>query len=352
MFLVDVSGSMNEADKLPLAQQSLRILVNNLAPKDTVALVTYAGGVRLVLPPTGADQKAKILAAIEELTAGGSTAMASGLDLAYAQAEAGLGPNAISRVLVLTDGDANVGPTSHEEMVSIISRRAKAGVTLTTVGFGMGNYKDGALEQLADKGNGNALYIDSLAAAKKAFAEQLGSNLEVVAKDVKLQVDFDPAVVSKYRLVGYENRDLSDKDFRDDKALAGQVGAGHQVTALYEIETTADGAGKPMGSVHVRHKSPDAPDAMPATEATFAMGAAPATTFAAASDDFRFAVAVAAYADVLRGAADAKAWSLETIAQLARDAAGTDPDRREFVELVELSRKLRAGGPTATTVAR
>ncbi len=347
VFLVDVSGSMSSPDKLPLAQQSLRILVANLKATDTVALVTYAGGTRVVLPPTGIDDKAKILAAIDELTAGGSTAMASGLDLAYEQAMAGLGPNVISRVLVLTDGDANVGPVGHDKILQIIASRAKAGVTLSTVGFGMGNYKDNDMEQLADKGNGNALYIDSLSAANKAFAQQLGSTLEVVAKDVKLQVDFDPSVVSSYRLVGYEDRDIKDEDFRNDKVDAGEVGAGHQVTAMYEVRLVpVIGANKPFGAVHIRHKAPDGDRA---TEAVFTMPAPAAATFAAASNDLRFAFAVAAYADVLRGAKDAKPWSLETIEQIARDAAGDDPDRAEFVGLVETARKLR--GATAT-VAR
>ncbi|MBA3540197.1 MAG: von Willebrand factor type A domain-containing protein, partial [Deltaproteobacteria bacterium] len=189
VFLVDVSGSMASPDKLGLAQKSLRILTNNLTARDTVSLVTYAGSTRVVLPPTGLEHKDQIIAAIDELGAGGSTAMASGLDLAYEQAMKGLTPHTVSRVIVLSDGDANVGPTGHEKLLQIIESRAKAGVTLSTIGFGRGNYKDTAMEQLANKGNGNNFYIDSLAAAKKVFQEQLGATLEVVAKDVKLQVD-------------------------------------------------------------------------------------------------------------------------------------------------------------------
>ena len=348
VFLVDVSGSMASADKLGLAQQSLRILTANLGPRDSVSLVTYAGSTRVVLPPTGMENKDRILAAIDDLTAGGSTAMGSGLDLAYEQARKGLLPGMISRVIVLTDGDANVGAQGHEQLLNIIESRAKEGVFLTTVGFGMGNYKDNAMEQLADKGNGQSLYIDSPSAAHRVFAEQLGSTLEVVAKDVKLQVDFDPAIVARYRLVGYENRDLRDEQFRDDTADAGEIGAGHQVTALYELELTpaAKLAPVPLGVVRIRHKAPDGDKA---TEATFAMASAPVASFAAASPDLRFAFAVAAFADVLRGAPDAQRWSLDTIAQLARDAQGDDPDRAELVSLIERARSLRG---TPATVAR
>ena len=309
VFLVDVSGSMGSADKLGLAQQSLRILTENLGPRDSVSLVTYAGSTRVVLPPTGMEQRDRILAAIDDLSAGGSTAMASGLDLAYEQAMKGLLPGAIARVIVLSDGDANVGPAGHEAHLRIIADRAQAGVTLSTIGFGMGNYKDTAMEQLANRGNGNNYYIDSLAAAKKVFADQLGSTLEVVAKDVKLQVDFDPNVVAKYRLVGYENRTIQDEQFRDDKVDAGEIGAGHQVTAMYEVQLTPTAllAPSPFGVVRIRHKAPDGDKA---TEAAFAMTAPPAPSFERASQDLQFAFAVAAFADVLRGADEAKGWSL------------------------------------------
>jgi len=348
VFLVDVSGSMGSADKLGLAQQSLRILTNNLGPRDSVSLVTYAGSTRVVLPATGMENKDRILAAIDELTSGGSTAMGSGLDLAYEQAMKGLLPGSISRVIVLTDGDANVGAQGHDALLSIIESRAKAGVFLSTVGFGMGNYKDTAMEQLADKGNGQALYIDSASAAKRVFADQLGSTLEVVAKDVKLQVDFDPAVVAKYRLVGYENRDIKNEQFRDDKVDAGEIGAGHQVTAMYEIELTPSAHITPssFGMVRIRHKAPDGDKAM---ENTYAMGSVPAGSFAAASADLRFAFAVTAFADLLRGGDEAKGWSLDKIAQVAREAAGNDPDRAELISLIEKARSLRG---TPATVAR
>jgi Ca-activated chloride channel family protein len=340
VFLVDVSGSMASPDKLDLAKQSLRILTNNLKDGDTVALVTYAGDSRVVMPPTGLAHKAAILAAIDGLVVGGSTAMGSGIDLAYQQAMRGLQPGAISRVIVCTDGDANVGSHTHDEILKIIAGRAKEGVTLSTIGFGMGNYKDELMEQLADKGNGNNFYIDSLSAAKKVFQEQLGSTLEVVAKDVKLQVDFDPTLVSRYRLVGYENRDIKDEDFRNDKVDAGEVGAGHQVTALYEVELTdkAKLTNAPLGGIRVRHKQPRGEKA---TEAAFPMIGGPAASFANAPADFRFAFAVAAFADVLRNGQDAEHWSLAQIRDLARAAAGDDADRKELVGLIERAIRLR-----------
>jgi Ca-activated chloride channel family protein len=334
VFLVDVSGSMASPDKLDLAKQSLRILTNNLKDGDTVAIVTYAGETRLVIKPTGLEHKAEILAAIDDLRAEGSTGMASGIDIAYQQAMQGLRPGAISRVIVCTDGDANVGPHTHEEILKIIEGRAKEGVTLSTIGFGMGNYKDDMMEQLADHGNGNNFYIDSLSAAKKVFQEQLGSTLEVVAKDVKLQVDFDPELVARYRLVGYENRDIADNDFRNDRVDAGEVGAGHQVTALYELELTAKGkqASAPIATLRVRHK---APNGEKATEAAFPMIGGPIGAFEGAPADFRFAFAVAAFADVLRGGQDAEHWNLTQIRDMAKAAAGTDADRKELVGLID-----------------
>jgi len=349
VFLVDVSGSMNAPDRLPLAKQSLRILTNNLKDGDTVSLVTYAGSSRVVLPPTGLDKKAAILGAIDELTSGGSTAMGSGIDLAYQQAMRGLAPGAISRVIVCTDGDANVGSHTHDEILKIIAGRAKEGVTLSTIGFGMGNYKDAMMEQLADKGNGNNFYIDSINAAKKVFQEQLGSMLEVVAKDVKLQVDFDPTMVARYRLVGYENRDVRDEDFRNDRVDAGEVGAGHQVTALYEVELTEKGklTGAPLGGVRIRHKQPRGETA---TEAAFPMTGGPAVAFARAPADLRFAFAVAAFADVLRNGQDAEHWSLAQIRELARAAAGDDADRKELVGLIDRAIQLRT--PERQALAR
>jgi Ca-activated chloride channel family protein len=341
VFLVDVSGSMASPDKLGLAKQSLRLLTQNLDDGDTVSLVTYAGSSRVVLPPTGLEHRGAILAAIDELTSGGSTAMGSGIDLAYQQAMQGVRPGAISRVIVCSDGDANVGAHTHDDILKLIAGRVQEGVTLSTIGFGTGNYKDALMEQLADRGNGNSFYIDSLAAAKKVFQEQLGSTLQVVAKDVKLQVDFDPAMVARYRLVGYENRDVKDDDFRDDKVDAGEIGAGHQVTALYEVELTDKGrtTGAPLGGVRIRHKPPHGERA---TELAYPMAGGPAVAFANAPADLRFAVAVAAFADVLRDGPDAEHWSLAQIRDLARAAAGDDADRKELVDLIDRAIQLRA----------
>jgi Ca-activated chloride channel homolog len=353
VFLVDVSGSMESSDKIDLAKRALHVLIANLNERDQVAIVTYAGDSRLILPMTSIEHRASIDHAIDMLHVGGSTAMASGIDLAYEQAMATVRPGTISRVIVCTDGDANVGAHSHEEILRIIAERAAHGVTLSTIGFGMGNYKDTLMEQLADKGNGNNYYIDSFEMAKRVFAEQLTSTLEVAAKDVKLQVDFDPQQVVRYRLVGYENRDVKDRDFRNDAVAGGQVGWGHQVTALYEVETTSAQPG-PLGTVHVRHKSPDGDTSV---EDAFAMAAAP-SPFAAASRDLQFAFAVAAFADVMRGGAT---WSLDDIrgiavANASESGAGSGAseakDRTELVGLIDRAIGLHAKALRAANVAQ
>ena len=338
VFLVDVSGSMDSPDRIGLAKASLRILTENLGEQDTVSLVTYAGSTRVVLEPT--SDRRRINEALDDLTASGSTGMASGIDLAYQQAVRAVKPGTVSRVVVLSDGDANVGAHTHDEILAMIAGRVKEGVTLSTVGFGTGNYKDAMMEQLANKGNGNNFYIDNLDAARKVFQEQLGATLEVVAKDAKLQVDFDPAMVSRYRLVGYENRDIADHDFRNDRVDAGEIGAGHQVTALYEIELTDQGkqSAAPIATVRTRHKTPDGDKAI---EAAFPMVGGPAASFAAASQDLRFAFAVAAFADTLRGGADAEHWSLADIRDIAKQAAGDSEDRRELVTLIDKAITLK-----------
>lgn len=336
VFLVDISGSMNEPTKLPWVKKSLTTLTRNLRDGDTVSIVTYAGGTRVVLPPTGMSHRDKIISALDKLEAGGSTAMASGIDLAYEQAMDGLQPGVTSRVIVCTDGDANVGPVGHEEILKIIEQRAKAGVTLSTIGFGMGNYKDTAMEQLADKGNGNNYYIDSLETADELFGEKLPSTIEVVAKDVKLQVDFDPNVVSKYRLIGYENRDVKDKDFRNDAVTGGQVGPGHQVTALYEVQVKA--ADAPLAVLRVRAKAPDGEES---AETSYAMEHPPMAAFSDAPSDLRFAYAVAAAADILRENPDAKEWSLEAVRELAAGAEDNAGERVEFVGMLDRATQLR-----------
>ncbi len=330
VFLVDVSGSMEGPDRLELAKRSLRILVNTLKDGDSVALVTYAGATRLVLPATGIEHRTRIMAAIDDLSASGSTAMSDGITLAYREAMKGLKNNAISRVIILSDGDANVGETDQNAILKTIAGKVKEGVTLSTIGFGVGNYQDARMEQLANKGNGNNFYIDSLSEAKRVFQQQVGATLEVIAKDVKLQVDFDPTRVKRYRLVGYENRDVADKDFRNDKVDAGEIGPGHQVTAIYELEL-APGTASPA-TVRVRHKTTKG---IQATEAAFPVAATPSATFADASADMRFAFAVAAFGDVLRGAKQADGYQLSMIRTIAASAAGSDKERGELVQLVD-----------------
>jgi Ca-activated chloride channel family protein len=342
-FLVDVSGSMQSPDRLPLAKRSLRMLVDNLRDGDTVALVTYAGGVKLALPPTGLEHKALIHAAIEDLTAGGSTAMASGIQLAYQQAMKTLDGDSVSRVLILSDGDANVGPTSHEEILQLIRGHVKEGITVTTVGFGMGNYKDTLMERFADQGNGNHYYVDSLLAARRIFQEQLGGTLEVIAQDVKLQVEFDPAQVARYRLVGYENRDIADRDFRDDKVDAGELGSGHTVTALYELELKPH-AGEGLATVRLRAKRPRGESA---SERVYRFPAgALAASFAEAPGDLRFATAVMGAAEILRRSPHAERWSFDQALAIARGATPAgNAEREEFLSLLERARSL--GGRVA-----
>jgi Ca-activated chloride channel homolog len=238
VFLLDVSGSMGQPNKLPLLKQSVCLLVQQLSAQDKVSIVVYAGNSGLVLPPTAGDQKQKIMAAIDQLEAGGSTAGGEGIELAYKQAQAAFIKGGNNRVILATDGDFNVGPSSDAELVRMIEAKRDRGVFLTVLGFGTGNYKDDKMEQLADKGNGNYAYIDTIGEAKKVLGEDLRGTLFTIAKDVKIQVEFNPSKVQAYRLIGYENRALRDQDFNDDRKDAGEIGAGHRVTALYEILPT------------------------------------------------------------------------------------------------------------------
>ena len=338
VFLVDVSGSMQSADKLELAKRALRVLVDNLKDGDTVSLVTYAGSTRVVLPPTGLEKKAEIISALEDLRAGGSTAMASGMELAYQLAAQTLTPNSLSRVIVLSDGDANIGNVGHEQMLKAIAGKVKEGVTMSTIGFGMGNYKDSLMEQLANKGNGNYFYIDGMNQARRVFQEQLGGTLEVVAKDVKIQVDFDPDVVKSYRLVGYENRDVADKDFRNDKVDAGEIGAGHTVTAMYEVELLRNDA-VPV-TVRLRAKTPKGSKA---NETAYAFSVDKNyASFASAPEDFRFATAVMGSAEILRGSEHAGQWSLDDVIAIAKGASEAHAaERQEFVNLMEQVSRLK-----------
>lgn len=336
-FLVDTSGSMHSADKLGLVKKSLHRLVDNLREGDTVSLATYAGSVSRVLDPTGMKERSTIHAAIERLSAGGSTAMESGLDLAYKMAYEGLQPGHVSRVIVCSDGDANVGRSSHEEILKQIRHYTQEGVTLSTIGFGMGNYKDVMMEQLANQGNGNYYYIDSEDQAKKVFEDDLMGTLLVIAKDVKIQVEFDPQAVLGYRLVGYENRDIADKDFRNDAVDAGEIGAGHNVTAIYEVQLKPGARVTPV-TVRLRHK---APDGARATENTFRFTPEQlAASFEQAPANFRLAVSVAAFAEVLRRSPFARGWSLPQILTLARESADDSKEQQELIALIETALRL------------
>ncbi|WP_437958830.1 von Willebrand factor type A domain-containing protein [Sorangium sp. So ce119] len=353
VYLVDTSGSMQSPDKIELAKKSLRMLTESLKPGDTVALCTYAGSVREVLAPTGVESKGKILAAIADLAAGGSTAMASGIDLAYDLAERTLVKGHVNRVVVLSDGDANVGPTSHDEILKTIKRARDKGITLSTIGFGQGNYKDLMMEQLANQGDGNYAYIDSEAQARRVFSEQVGGMLQVIARDVKIQVEFDPELVKTYRLIGYENRNVADRDFRNDKVDAGEIGAGHSVTALYDVElkpAALRGGGATPVVVRLRHKAPLGSNAAEETVVRMAPGAI-APTFDAAPADLRFASAVAGFSEILRHSPHARSWRLSDVEKIARGAASSKGDQQEFIGVVRRAGAL-AGGRTDAVVAK
>ncbi len=341
-FLVDTSGSMQSADKIGLVKDSLRMLVENLRPTDTVAITTYAGSIRVVLPPTSAANKDLIIKSLYQLESGGGTAMESGIQLAYQQALAQLNqarPGDINRVIICSDGDANIGNTSPTQILTQIQDYVKRGITVTTMGFGMGNYKDSMMEQFANKGNGNYFYIDGVPEARRVFSERLTSNLQVIAKDVKIQVEFDPSTVSKYRLVGYENRDIADADFRNDKVDAGEIGPGHTVTALYELELNPQRTNN-IATVKLRYKAPNGEKAKEVAVAFTADRVQ--EVFNKTSEDYRFTVAVAAFAEVLRGSKEAKSWSLDSIANIARSANSLKiEERQEFLSLINRTQKLR-----------
>ncbi len=343
VFLVDVSGSMSGPDRLDLAKRSLGVLVDHLNARDTVAIATYAGDTRVVLEPTEGNDRSRILAAIDSLRTGGGTAMGSGMQLAYEMAVKQVRRGETSRVIVLTDGDANIGTnTTGKSILESIKGYVSEGVTLTTVGFGMGNYRAAALEELADKGNGQSLYIDSLAAAQKAFSTDISGTLESIARDVKVQVDFDPNVVGTYRLIGYENRDVRDGDFRNDAVEGGALGAGHSVTAMYEITLRNDT--DDLGLVRVRGLHPDT--RAPFETATRITRASIRRSLDDGSTDLRFATAVAMAADTLRGNVT-EAWPLSRIIELADDATDGQAERREFVRLMQRAQHASPGVATA-----
>jgi Ca-activated chloride channel family protein len=362
VFLVDVSGSMDRREGLPLVKSTLKLLVDQLREQDRVSLVVYAGESRVVLEPTFGREKAKIRTAIDRLTAGGSTAGASGIELAYQMAQQAFIPKGINRILLATDGDFNVGISDFDSLKQMAVDKRKTGVSLTTLGFGVDNYNEHLMEQLADAGDGNYAYIDNLREARKVLVDQLGSTLAVVAKNVKLQVEFNPAQVSEYRLLGYENRALKREDFSNDKIDAGEIGAGHTVTALYEIvpkgekgwleplrygNPAADVSAKTgeMAMLRVRYQLPEGGNSR-LIERPILKGEA--GKLSAASDDLRFAAAVAAFSQQLKDGRYTGDFSLKDTEALARGARGDDQFglRAEFVQLVELAQSLRT--PTAS----
>ncbi len=362
VFLVDTSGSMGQPNKLPLVQQSLRLLLDQLDPLDLVTLVTYAGDSELKLPATPVTERIRIAAAIDSLTSGGSTNGSGGITTAYQQARTHLIAGGVNRVILATDGDFNVGLTSPDELQTLIAREAKSGVYLSVLGYGSDNPKDTTAELLADKGNGNYAYIDSLSEARRALVTQSQGTLITIAKDVKIQVEFNPAQVASYRLLGYENRALANEDFNDDTKDAGEIGAGHSVTALYEIipagaaapittattdplkyqtppapasgTLTPQSASGELLTVKLRYQRPEGTEPSRLIEVPVKD---PGIAWPQASANFRWTAAVAGYGLLLRNSAHAGDLTWETVRRLASGAKGPDPDgfRGEFLQLLE-----------------
>jgi len=354
VFLMDVSGSMNSPDKLPLVKTALAGLAGELSPQDRVSIVVYAGAAGLVLEPT--NDTAKIRRALESLEAGGSTAGGAGIELAYRVAEDNFIKGGVNRVILATDGDFNVGVSSTKALIELIETKRDSGITLTTLGFGQGNYNEAMMEQVANKGNGNYAYIDSALEAKKVLGEEMSSTLFTIAKDVKIQVEFNPAVIAQYRLVGYENRALREEDFDNDRVDAGDIGAGHQVTAIYEVvpvgskgwiaprkyedAPTAAAQAKlaEAATVKLRYKLPTS-DTSKLIEQVVASSAF--KTAAAPQGDFAFAAAVAAYGQVLRGDELMNGFGFSDIGTLA----GRQDNfwRQEFLRLNALAGSMKGG---------
>ncbi|MCB1417939.1 MAG: VWA domain-containing protein [Notoacmeibacter sp.] len=361
VFLVDVSGSMNDPDKLPLLKTSFRLLLDKLDANDTVSIVTYAGQAGVALKPTKASDKSAILAAIDALGAGGSTAGAAGINTAYQLAEENFVKGGVNRVMLATDGDFNVGQTSDDDLKTMIEAKREKGIFLSVFGFGRGNYNDQLMQVLAQNGNGTAAYIDTLGEAQKTLVQEATSTLFTIAKDVKIQVEFNPATVSEYRLVGYETRALAREDFNDDKKDAGDIGSGHSVTAIYEItpkgspaqqidelryqktdeKAAVDAAATgEYAFLKMRFKKPDSDTSELMT--TPVTAANELATLDAASEDLRFSVAVAGFAQKLRKTSQVADTGWDAIATLAAGARGDDPFgyRSEFLRLVQLAKSL------------
>lgn len=357
VFLIDVSGSMMDYNKLPLVKSSMKLLVEQLRPQDKVSIVVYAGAAGLVLPPTSGNEKERIMQAVNSLQAGGSTAGGEGLKLAYKTARESFMKEGNNRVILCSDGDFNVGESSDAAMEKLIEQERESGVFLTVLGYGMGNYKDSKMQKLAQKGNGNHAYIDGISEAKKVLVNEFGGTFFTIAKDVKLQVEFNPALVAGYRLIGYENRMLANEDFKDDKKDAGDLGSGHTVTALYEIipagvessflrdvdplkyqkgvEAIKKNSGSPNEwmTVKFRYKKPDG---QKSTELEHVLDQKP-VSLAKSSDNFRFAAAVAELGLLLRDSEFKGNASIEQVIELAKTARGRDDEgyRVEFIRLAE-----------------
>ena len=366
VFLLDVSGSMNSPNKLPLLKTAMSMLVKELSEVDYVGICVYAGRAGVVLPPTSCEQKSDILAALDKLEAGGSTAGGEGIKLAYSLAEKHFVKGHINRVILCTDGDFNVGVTSQSELVDLIEAKAKGGIFLTVLGFGMGNYKDSMLEKLADKGNGNYGYIDTIREAQKILVEQMSGTLITIAKDVKIQVEFNPAKVGAYRLLGYENRLLRAEDFNDDKKDAGEIGAGHTVTALYELvppgeeienlpkvdplkyqktqeatdaELTETTHADEWLTLKLRYKQPDG-DTSDLIE--IAVKADTITPFEQSSADFQFTASVAGFGMLLRDSQYKGTTHYDAIKEWGIRSKGEDRNgyRAEYLQLVDVAKSL------------
>jgi Ca-activated chloride channel family protein len=340
-FVIDISGSMAQPNRLPLVKQALRLLVGELRESDKVAIVVYGGQAATVLDHTSAANRDQILRAIDSLENQGSTNAEAGLRMGYELAAQHFTAGASNRVILCSDGVANVGATGPDEIRQAIRDYTAQGIYLTTVGFGMGDYNDYLMEQLADDGNGNYAYVDTLDAARRIFVENLTGTLQVIAKDAKIQVDFNPVVVDSYRLLGYENRDVADADFRNDRVDAGEVGAGHSVTALYEVVPTGQGRGTAL-TVRVRYAAPQGGE-IHEIEQVFATSEF-GTQFEAAAPSLQLAVAVAGFAEQLRGSAYAEDHTLADVLAIAQHVApklANDSDVQEFVGLVERATGLR-----------
>ena len=354
VFLIDVSGSMDEPNKLPLLKSSFKMLVEQLRPQDHISIVVYAGAAGLVLEPTSGSEKKKILNALDQLQAGGSTAGGAGIKLAYAIAKEHFKSGGNNRVILATDGDFNIGESSNGAMERLIEEKRKDGVFLTVLGYGMGNYKDSKMETLADKGNGNYAYIDNITEARKVLVNEFGGTLFTIAKDVKLQIEFNPAKVKAYRLIGYENRMLKNEDFNNDKKDAGDLGSGHTVTALYEIipvgveseffkvddlkyqHTTVDPKAqnsKELMTIKFRYKKPDEDVSKLIVHPLIDSNIILSKT----SDNFRWSASVAAFGMLLRDSEYIKNFNYDAVVQMAQNSKGEDKEgyRIEFINMVK-----------------